>query len=210
MKILFFPLVFSLLVLKAHAQDAHAFSSKSIAALTVAKGEFSSSSVTLRTAKSRGMAHGHEVLMWAECVVKIETTHFGSVKLVSVNHRGAYQWRNAKFELPNDILSALAQPKGVLNRLGIEWYQGAKANLSRAHYTTVMKQAGEALKNINKLNSVGREFKFTHADNQTNHKAASKALKLIGGVNGLNTLMRACGTPQGLDLRNVDMNLMLY
>lgn len=210
MRMFLLPLLTFVISSSAYAQDAHSFLSKSVAAMTLAKGEFSSHSVTLRTAKTHGVAHGHDVLLWAECTVKIESTVFGLVNLVSVKHRGAYQWRSAKFELPSDILSAHAQSKGVFNRLGIAWYQGTKANLPKDHYTTLIRQAAGAVKNVKKMKATRSEFSFNSSDNQSNNKSASRALKYIGGVEGLNNLLRVCGTPQGLDLRNIDMNMLLY
>lgn len=193
----------------AQARETNLFARHSVAALAVKK-EASSVSLTIRTPKVRDLASGRRVLAWAECKLTARYTFFGTNSEMTVEHRGVFEYLKARFELPADILNGHADLGGIWNTLQVRWYQGARAAAPEATYLKTLKRAGKILKSGRSLGREDSVYYFSSTNLERNRRHSEAAAALIGQERGLDALLAACGTPQGLDYRHVDRGLLDY
>ena len=201
-------LALTLGALTTWAADPNPFRALNVAAVSMYKDEFGVRSLTLRTRKALTTIQGHEARYWDECELKSEASYLGAIRTASVSHRGAWETPEFGLKLPADQLSAsaTARQRGFHTALEMDWYQGSLAHSTAASFAPVLEKAAQNMRGI----TAKQEFYFYNTSEDQNASNAVHALRAMGGVPGLKSMLKACGAEAGLQLEWVDLSLMKY
>lgn len=175
-----------ILVLALGTPSAWATLGAGVESATLIPGSHGERTLVVRSGKMHITAHGRPALLWAQCEIHATPGAWGSMGEVGINHHGSYSLDpRFQLDLPSDLLSAMATPRGWRNELSIGWYQGSLAkNRPGWAFLASLRQAAEVVVKTKTVQS------FSAHD--------------------WDILLNACGVPRGLNPRLVDTSELVY